>query len=160
MLLIFFNTTGPGRLIEDCLVEFTFRVPGIILAQFIVVTALAVRLLKATFDGIDARYEDVARTLGASRLRAVWHVTLPMARPGILAALVLTWARAVGEFGATMTLAGATAMKTETLPVAIFLGFSRADVQQALILVLALFAVALVVLLVIRRIGGRRVVVD
>jgi len=155
ILLIFFNNTALGTFIETHVAGFTFRIPGIVLAQFVVVAALAVRLLKATFDGIDTRYEDVARTLGAGRIRAVWHVTLPMARPGILAALVLTWSRALGEFGATVTLAGATAMKTETLPVAIFLGFSRADVQQALIVVVALVFIALAVLLVIRALGGR-----
>jgi molybdate transport system permease protein len=155
LLLIFFNNTAPGRFIETNIIEFSFQVPGIILAQFIVVTALAVRLLKSTFDGIDTRYENVIRTLGASRIKAVVYVVLPMAKPGIVAALVLTWARAVGEFGASVTLAGAAAFKTETLPVAIFLSFAKADVQQALVVVLCLLAIALLVLLVIRKLGRR-----
>ena len=160
LLLIFFNNTPAGRFIETHVIGFTFQVPGIVLAQFVIVLALAIRLLKSTFDGIDTRYENVIRTLGATRVQAVIHVVLPMARPGILAALVLTWARAVGEFGATVTLAGATAMKTETLPVAIFLSFARADVQQALVVVLTLLALSLAVLFLIRKLGRRLAYLD
>lgn len=153
-LLIFFN--GPvGSFIEGKVMRFTFSVPGVVLAQFTVVSALAVRLLKATFDQVDPRYEQVARTLGCGGFKAFCKVTLPMAKRGIVAASVLAWARAVGEFGATVTLAGATPMKTETLPVAIFLSLSVADVQRAVAVVFLLVGVALVSLLVLRKIYGR-----
>lgn len=154
-LLVFFNTPA-GAAIDDNVVKFVFAVPGIILAQITVVTALAVRLLKSTFDSIDPRYEQVARTLGCSKLEAFFRVTLPLAKDGLIASGILTWARAVGEFGATVTLAGATAMKTETLPTAIFLSLASADVEKAIAVIFVLVIIAIVALLAIRKIIGRR----
>ena len=154
-LLIFFNTPL-GAAINNHAVKFVFAVPGIILAQVTVICALAIRLLKSTFDSIDPRYEQVARTLGASKPEAFFRVTLPLSRDGLIASGILTWARAVGEFGATVTLAGATAMKTETLPTAIFLSLASADVEKAIAVIFVLIVIAVVALLVIRKIIGRR----
>jgi len=153
-LLLFFNTPlGVG--LENKIVRFVFEVPGIILAQFTVVSALAVRLLKSTFDSIDPRYERVGRTLGCSKIKAFFKVTLPLARDGLIASSILTWARAVGEFGATVTLAGATKLKTETLPIAIFLSLATADVEKAISVILILIAIAVVALIILRKISGR-----
>jgi len=154
-LLVFFNTPI-GSAINNHVLRFVFSVPGIVLAQFTVVSALAVRLLKSTFDGIDLRYEQVARTLGYSKLEAFFKVIIPLARNGIIASGILTWARATGEFGATVMLAGATAMKTETLPISIFLNLSSANVGQAIALILILVVISLVALLLIRLLTGRR----
>ena len=130
--------------------------PGIILAQVVVISALAIRLLKSTFDSIDPRYEQVGRTLGLSKFRAFIKITLPLAKDGLIAAGILTWARAVGEFGATVTLAGATAMKTETLPVAIFLSLASADVEKAIAVIFLLVIIAVTALLIMRKITKRR----
>jgi len=154
-LLVFFNTSL-GRAIEGNLLRFVFEVPGIVLAQFTIISALAVRLLKATFDGINPRYERVGRTLGYSKTRVFFKVTLPLARNGLIAAAVLTWARAVGEFGATVTVAGAMKMKTETLPIAIFLNLAQADVDKAIAVVFVLIAIAIAALITLRRLTGRR----
>lgn len=154
-LLIFFNTSA-GTAIENTGVRFVFELPGIVLAQFTVVSALAVRLLKSSFDGIDPRYEQVGRTLGYTRFQVFRRVTLPMIRHGLLAAIILTWARAVGEFGATITLAGATTMKTETLPVAIFLNLATADVERAIAVILILIGLAATALVSLRLLSGRR----
>lgn len=145
MLLIFFNTPA-GRFIENNVCRIVFEIPGIIFAQFIVVIGFAVTLLKAVFDYINPEYEAVARTLGANRAQSFFYTLLPVAKNGILAAFLLTWARAVGEFGATVTLAGATPLKTETLPTAIFLAFSAADVQKAAILISISLGIAVTVL--------------
>jgi len=154
-LLVFFNTAiGAG--IDDHIMKFVFAVPGIILAQFIVISALAIRLLKSTFDSIDPRYEQVGRTLGCSKPEVFLKVTLPLAKDGLIASGILTWARAVGEFGATVTLAGATAMKTETLPIAIFLSLATADVEKAIAVIFVLIIISVVALLAIRKIIGRR----
>lgn len=153
-LLVFFNTPV-GSAIDDNF-KFVFAVPGIILAQFVVISALAIRLLKSTFDSIDPRYEQVGRTLGCSKMGAFFKVTMPLAKNGLIAACILTWARAVGEFGATVTLAGATAMKTETLPVAIFLSLATADVEEAIAVIFVLIVIAVVALLLVRKITGRR----
>lgn len=153
-LLVFFNTPI-GSKIDSHVIKIVFAVSGIILAQFTVVSALATRLLKSTFDGIDPRYEQVARTLGYSKLEAFFKVTLPLARNGLIAAIVLTWARAVGEFGATITLAGATPMKTETLPIGIFLSLATADVEKAVAMISVLIVVAVAALVTIRKVTGR-----
>ncbi len=155
VLLVFFNTpVGAG--VDDNIIKFVFAVPGIILAQVVVISALAIRLLKSTFDSIDPRYEQVGRTLGCSKPEAFLKVTLPLAKDGLIAAVILTWARAVGEFGATVTLAGATSMKTETLPVAIFLSLASADVEKAIAVIFVLVIIAVVALFIMRKITGRR----
>ena len=154
-LLVFFNTPL-GAAIDDNVIGFVFSVPGIVLAQVTIISALAIRLLKSTFDSINPRYEQVARTLGCSQPEAFFRVTLPLAREGLIASAILTWARAVGEFGATVMLAGATAMKTETLPTAIFLSLASADVEKAIAVVFVLVIIAVIALLSIRKIIGRR----
>ncbi len=146
--------SAPGRWVEDHLVRFVFEVPGIVLAQFTVATALAIRVLKAVFQGVDVRYEQVARFLGCSPWGAFRRVTLPLARRGIAAAFILAWARSVGEFGATVTLAGAVLGKTETIPVAIYLRLAGVDVTGAVALMLLLSALSLVVLAGVRVLGG------
>jgi molybdate transport system permease protein len=154
-LLVFFNTPlGSG--INNHVLQFVFSVPGIVLAQFTIVSALAIRLLKSTFDGIDMRYEQVGRTLGCSKPEAFFKIVLPLAKDGLIASSILTWARATGEFGATVTLAGATAMKTETLPIAISLSLSSADVGKAVALIFILVVISLAALLIIRKITGRK----
>ena len=130
--------------------------PGIILAQFTVINALAVRLLKSTFDSINPRYEQVGRTLGYSKMQVFYRVTLPLARNGLIAAAVLTWARAIGEFGATVTLAGAMKMKTETLPVAIFLNLATANVEKAVAVIFVLIAIATIALIILRKMTSAR----
>jgi molybdate transport system permease protein len=154
-LLVFFNTPL-GSSINNNMIRFVFSVPGIVLAQFTIVSALAIRLLKSTFDGIDVRFEQVGRTLGCSKPEAFFRIILPLARDGLIAAGILTWARAVGEFGATVTLAGATAMKTETLPISIYLSLASANVGQAIALIFILVIISLLALLLIRKITGRR----
>lgn len=154
-LLVFFNTPIGAR-IDEHIVKFVFAVPGIILAQVVVIIALAIRLLKSTFDSIDPRYEQVGRTLGCSKPEVFLKVTLPLAKGGLIASSILTWARAIGEFGATVTLAGATAMKTETLPVAIFLSLAIGDVDRAIAVIFVLIIISVVALLTIRKIIGRR----
>lgn len=154
-LLVFFNTPL-GSAVNDNVIRFVFAVPGIVLAQVTVISALAVRLLKSTFDSIDPRYEQVARTLGCSKAEAFLRVTLPLAKDGLIAAGILTWARAIGEFGATVTLAGATTMRTETLPTAIYLSLASANVAKAIALIFVLIVIAVAALLTIRKLIGRR----
>jgi molybdate transport system permease protein len=153
-LLAFFSTPA-GMMIQNNVIRFVFGFPGIVLAQFAVISGLAVRLLKSTFDGIDPQYERVARTLGYNKIQAFFSTTLPLAKRGLLAATILLWARAVGEFGATVTLAGATPFKTETLPVAIYLSLAEADIEKAVIIIFILIIIALGALLTIRKLAGR-----
>lgn len=150
MLLLFFNTAA-GRFLENHLFRVVFEVPAIVFAQFVVVIGLSVSLIKSVFEHIDPAYEEIARTLGASKFQVFTTVLLPLSKKGLVAAFLLTWAKAVGEFGATVTLAGATTMKTETLPVAIFLSFASADIYNAAIFILISLVISLGVLFVIKK---------
>lgn len=152
-LLLLFRSS-PGQWIENHFAQFIFAVPGIMLAQFILAFALATRVLKATFEEIPCRLEQVARFLGCSPGQAFFRVSLPLARRGIFAAFILGWARAIGDYGATVTIAGATPYKTETIPISIFLNMNAVRHEQAVALMLVLTGVALMVLLLSRIILG------
>lgn len=153
MVLLLFQT-GPGAWVQEHVLRFVFEIPGIVLAQTLIVAALQIRVLKATFDEIPERLETVARFLGCGPWAALWRVTLPLARPGMVCALVLGWARAVGEYGATVTVAGAIRGKTETIPVAIVLNWNAVRLEAAIGLVLLLLGASFLVLLIVRRLGG------
>jgi molybdate transport system permease protein len=154
-LLLLFRGT-PGRWVEEHLLRFVFEVPGIVLAQLPAALALSVRVLKAAFQDVDVRFEQVARFLGCTPWGAFRKVALPMVRRGLVAAFILAWARSVGEFGATVTLAGALPGKTETIPVAIYLRLAGVDIEGAVALMLVLSALSLLVLLAVRCLGARR----
>lgn len=154
IILIFFNNPL-GEWIQQNLIYFVFTFAGIVLAQFVTVLGLAVRMLKAAFDEVPVELETVARTLGASPRYGFFTVTLPLARNGLIAALILTWAKALGEFGATLMVAGSMAMRTETLPIAIFLRLSSADIEGTVALILILVAIGLTALFVARRLLAR-----
>lgn len=154
LLLIAFSS-AQGRWMQSHFMEIVFEVPGIVIAQAAIVTALAVRLMKATFEAIPPRYEKVARSLGCTEWMAFRKVVLPLSRGGLMASGILVWARALGEFGATVTLAGATENKTATIPTSIYLSFASADVNRALTLVLILILIAMLGLVGLRRVAGK-----
>jgi len=156
IILIFFNNPL-GEWIQENVVYFVFTFAGIVLAQFITILGLAVRMLKAAFDEVPVELETVARTLGASPHHVFFTVTLPLAKNGLVAAFILTWAKALGEFGATLMVAGSMAMRTETLPIAIFMRLSSADIEGTVTLILILVAIGLTALFVARRILVRGV---
>jgi molybdate transport system permease protein len=148
-LLVFFNTPL-GNVIQEKGIFFVFEFPGIVLAQFATIAGLATRLMKTVLDEISPRYEAVARSLGSSAWQAFRRVTLPIAFRGILSAMILCWAKAVGEFGATVMLAGTMAFKTETMPVAIFMSLASADIPKTIILILILAGIGLAALYAVR----------
>jgi molybdate transport system permease protein len=154
MLLIFFNNPL-GEWIQDHVLRFVFTFAGIVLAQFVTILGVAVRLLKTSFDEVPAELETVARTLGATPRHAFFTVTLPLARRGLIAAFILAWAKALGEFGATIMVAGTMAMRTETLPVAIYLRLASADIEGTVALILVLVGIGLLALYVTRRLLGK-----
>lgn len=152
-LLIFFQTPA-GRMIER-VIPFTYTVAGVVLAQFVIGAAFAVRTMRGVFDELSARPEDVAMTLGCTRGQAVWFVTLPAARRGMLAAFSIAWARSLGEFGPILIFAGITRMKTEVLPTSIFIELSAGHVEAAVAVSLLMVALALIVLVIVRLAGER-----
>jgi molybdate transport system permease protein len=151
-LLILFQTP-PGRAIER-FVSVTYAIPSVILAQFTVACAFAVRTMRATFDQINPRAEQVALTLGCRRSQAFWLVVLPEARRGVLTAATLAWARALGEFGPILVFSGATRMRTEVMPTTVFLELSVGNIEAAVAVSLLMVIAAVAVLLIIRFFGS------
>ncbi len=133
----------------------TYRWPAVILAQFSVACAFAVRTMRVTFDQINPRAEDVARTLGCTRGQAFLQIALPQAWRGMIAAGTIAWARALGEFGPILVFAGATRMKTEVLSTSVFLELSIGNLDAAVAVSLLMVLIAVVVLLFLRAVGMR-----
>ena len=150
-LLILFQTFI-GRTVE-MFIPVTYAIPGIILAQFMVACAFAVRTMRTTFEQINPRQEQVALTLGCTRSQAFWMVVLPSAKRGILSAGTLAWARALGEFGPILVFCGATRLKTEVLPTTVFLELSIGNIEAAVAVSLLMVLAAVVVLIVVRIFG-------
>lgn len=154
-LLILFQTP-PGRFINS-LVAVTYAIPSVILAQFSVAAAFAVRTMRGTFDQIPRHREQVAMTLGCSRGQAFWRVTLPEARRGVIAAFTLAWARSLGEFGPILVFSGATRFRTEVLSTTVFLELSVGNLEGAIAVSLLMVAAAVVVLVIVQVIGAEKV---
>lgn len=120
-LLVLLGRRGPlGPLLDAFGIPVVFTWRACVIASAVMAFPLAYRACRTAFESVDARLPAVARTLGASRIDAFVSVTLPLARRGVLAAAVLAFARSVGEFGATIVLAGNVEGETRTLPVAVF----------------------------------------
>ena len=120
-----------------------------------VAAAFAIRTMRATFDQIDTRSEQVALTLGCNQAKAFMLVVFPQARQGMLTAATLAWARALGEFGPLLIFAGATRNKTEVLSTTVFLELSIGDLEAA-VAVSLIMVIAAVIVLVIARLWGAR----
>ncbi|MFD0903107.1 ABC transporter permease [Actinomadura sediminis] len=126
-----------------------FTTAGVVLAQTFVAMPFLVISVEGALRGADPRYEEAAATLGASRWTAFRRVTLPLVAPGVAAGSVLCWARALGEFGATITFAGNFPGETQTMPLAVYLALET-DPQAAIVLSLVMLAVSVVVLAALR----------
>jgi molybdate transport system permease protein len=158
-LLVFFSQTNPGRWIqEDLGIEFVFQPKGIVLCQFVAAASFAIRSAKTAFDDVDRRYENVALTLGCTQWGSFRRVCLPLARNGIIAGGILTWARAFGLFGPLMIFVGSFRGRTEVLSTTIFLEQSVGNLEVALAIALLLIFVALIAVTCIRLIGGSALV--
>lgn len=131
----------------------TYEVPAVIIAQFFVASAFAVRMMRLTFDQIPPRHEQIAWTLGCSRGQAFWKVVLPASRRGILAAATMAWARALGEFGPILVFAGSTRGRTEVLSTTVFLELTIGQLEGAIAVSLLMVAAAVVVLIIMRILG-------
>jgi molybdate transport system permease protein len=150
---------GAGLILDDWLFDnlgtrISFRWPAVVLAQFSVSCAFAIRTMRVTFDQIDSRAEDVARTLGCNQAEAFLKVTLPQSWRGMIAAFTIAWARALGEFGPILVFAGATRFRTEVLSTSVFLELSVGQLDAAVAVSLLMVAMAVVVLVLLRWIGA------
>jgi len=150
-LLLAFGRHGVvGQWLDRTLgVTLPFTTTGAVLAEAFVAMPFFVITLEAGLRAAGRRYEDAAATLGASRWRTFTHVTLPLAVPSLAAGAALSWARALGEFGATITFAGNLPGSTQTMPLAVYLAL-QSDPRAALALSLVMLGVSLVILVALR----------
>ncbi|MDQ3600857.1 MAG: molybdate ABC transporter permease subunit, partial [Actinomycetota bacterium] len=150
LLLVLGRSGLIGRYLEAWFgFSLPFTTAGVIVAEAFVAMPFLVIAVDGALRGADRRYEEAAATLGASRWLTFRRVTLPLVAPGIAAGAVLCWARALGEFGATITFAGNFPGETQTMPLAVYLALET-DPDAAIVLSLVLFAVSVVVLASLR----------
>ncbi|MGZ4686239.1 ABC transporter permease [Oryzihumus sp.] len=150
-LLLAFGRQGVlGRLLEAWTgITLPFTTAGVVVAETFVAMPFLVVTVEGAFRAADRGYEEAAATLGASRLGVFRRVTLPMVAPSLGAGAVLCWARALGEFGATITFAGSFPGRTQTMPLAVYLAL-ESDPEAAIALSLVLLVVSAVILAVLR----------
>ncbi len=155
-LLVVFGRMSPlGRWLDALGVPLVFTWRGAVVAAWTVALPLFLQAAGAAFATVNQELEDVARTLGESEWGVFWRVTLPLAAPGILAGTLLAFARALGEFGTTLMVAGNIPGRTQTMAIAIYDAVQAGDQARANVLVLILTGVALVVLVTLRHLGQR-----
>lgn len=147
-LLLTFGRRGfVGSYLSDAGVNLAFTTIAVVLAQMFVAAPLFIRAMKAGFSSVPERTEAAALTLGAGRWRTFWRITLPLTVPAFIEGSVLAWARALGEFGATIVFAGSLAGRTQTMPLAIYAALESdldAAITLAAILTLSAFALLLI----------------
>ncbi len=132
-LLLLFGRNGPlGRLLLALGATIVFSWPATVMAATVVAFPLMYLTARAALEQVDPHLIQAARTLGASEWRVFREIALPLAWPGILAGIILSFARALGEFGATLMIAGNIPGKTETIPIAIYFAVEADDIDRAL----------------------------
>jgi len=131
-LLLFFGKTEINNLLKLLGIKVVFTKLGIVVAQFFTGLPYAIRIICATFNDINPRYEFVSRSLGYGEFETFKNVSLPLAKSGILAASIITFARCIGAFGAVLILAGGTYMYTEILPITLYLNISYGNLSMAI----------------------------
>ncbi|MCM3611143.1 molybdate ABC transporter permease subunit [Planococcus sp. MERTA32b] len=147
-LIFLFGLNGPiGILLEQW---FGFRIVftwiGAVIASFVVSLPLMYQSTAAAFEKVDARWENVARTLGISEIRIFRTITFPLAWPGIFAGLILSFARGIGEFGATLMIAGYIPGQTETVPLAIYFAYEAGRMEEAAFWVIIISSLGLAII--------------
>jgi molybdate transport system permease protein len=145
LLLMLLGRRGAvGRVLEQLGIEVVFTWKAVVLAMAVMGVPLLVRTARAGFEQVNARYERVAATLGARPLRVFFTISLPLAWPSVLSGAILAFARGLGEFGATIVLAGSIPGVTRTLAVGIYSHTETGQDAQALVLVAISIAIAFV----------------
>jgi molybdate transport system permease protein len=137
--------------------SFAFTWQGAVVAGFVVALPLMIKASRASIESVDPDYEIASYTLGKGEMSTFFRVTLPLAKRGVIAGLVLSFARALGEFGATLMIAGNIPGKTQTMPLAIYEAVASGDDQRAAILALILTAISVAAVYLTNRISRSRV---
>ncbi len=150
-LLMLFGNRFISNWMEMIGLKFVFTRQGVVAAQFFTALPYASRIMKSTFDYIDPRLEFISRSLGYSMFETFLNVSLPLAKSGVLASTVISFARCIGTFGTVLILAGGSYMKTETLPVTLYLNISYGNMGMALTSGILLMVVSFIAIYVFER---------
>ena len=154
-LLVLFGRRGLiGAYLNSIGITIIFTTFAVVLAQVFVAGPLYIRQAKTAFAMVDQVYESAARTLGAPPLTTFMKVTIPLAWTGLVSGVILSFARAIGEFGATIMVAGNLPGKTQTMPLAIY-GLMQSDLTASIALSLVLIGISCIILVTIRILAGR-----
>ncbi len=154
LLLVFGRLGVLGRWLQPLGIEIAFTTLAVVLAQVFVAAPFYVRSAKIGFARVEPELEEIAVTLGASTWQTLRYVTVPLAWPALVGGAVLSWARALGEFGATIMFAGNFTGRTQTMPLAIMTAL-ESDLQTAIVLATLLVIATFVALFLFRWIGRR-----
>lgn len=154
LLLVFGRRGWVGGMLDDFGLRVTFTEVAVIMAQTFIAVSLFIRAASIGFAAVEPELEDAAAIDGANRWQSFWRITLPLSRRAVLTGVALAWARALGEFGATIIFAGNFPGRTQTMPLAIYLGFEL-DLDVAVTLSVILVAFSFIVLLLIKAVFGR-----
>ena len=161
LLLLLLGKNGfIGQILDFWGIRVIFSWYATVIASTVVAFPLMYKTALGAFQQIDRSLLSCARTLGASENRIFWQVMLPLAKPGLIAGILLSFARALGEFGATLMLAGAIPGKTETIPLAIFLAAEGGEIDRALLLVIVMLIISLAVVTASDRWMKKKIIFD
>ncbi len=157
-LLLLFGKLGIGNGLQRIFnLDFVFTKQGIVLAQVFVNLPLTIKILNTALSESNEKMVFVARTLGCNSWQAFRHITLPNLKRGIISATVMTWSRALGEFGAVAMIAGSTRMKTEIIPTSIYLNMSTGDVDIAVGIAVILIIISITCMTIFEVLFNREV---
>lgn len=155
LLMLFGRTGALGQMLGGLGIDIAFTTTAVVLAQGFVSAPFYIRSAKAGFESVDPVLERVAATLGESHVMVFFRVTVPLALPSLVGGAVMAWARALGEFGATIMFAGSFPGRTQTMPLAVYSALER-DIWAALTLAMLLVVLSFAALITFRVAAGRR----
>lgn len=151
-ILLLIGRHGPvGKFLNLFGINIVFSWYAAVIAAIVVAFPLMYKTARGAFEQIDTNILNAARTLGATERRIFWKVTVPLAWPGIAAGTALSFARSLGEFGATLMVAGSIPGKTQTIPIAIYFATQGSEMRIAMIWVLIIFSISLAVMVSMNR---------
>lgn len=156
-LLVLFGKNGPiGKLLMEFGIQIVFKWSATVIAAVVIAFPLMYRSAKAAFEQTDRNLIFAGRTLGMSELKIFWKISMPLALPGIISGGILAFARALGEFGATLMIAGNIPKVTQTIPVAIYMAVQGNNMEKAAIWVIIIVIISFTVIFLMNYFTNRR----
>jgi molybdate transport system permease protein len=150
-LLSIFGNTALADFLQHFGIKVVFTKQGIVVGQFFTALPYAIRIIKSTFDYINPRLEFVSRSLGYSLFETFLYVSIPLAKSGLLAAMIIAFARSIGTFGTVLILTGGSYMKTEILPITLYLNVSYGNISMAMTSGIVLVVVSFLAIMVFEK---------